>query len=67
MYLYDQDEEEVGWISFKYLKAADECLDPRFFLQDKFNTVGDPNFKALPGSSFLTLSQLKTPKRMSGL
>jgi hypothetical protein len=48
----------VGWVSFKYIKTRDECIDPRFFLQDKFNTIGDTNFRPLNGS-FMSISQVK--------
>ena len=68
VYLFSKDDDEVGWVSFKYLKAEDECIDPRFFLQDKFNTVGGIIFKPLQ-DNLMTISQLKgSPrKKMSGL
>jgi hypothetical protein len=50
VFLYD-DGSEVGWISFKYLKAKEESLDPRYFLQDKFATIGDINFRPLKNAS----------------
>lgn len=64
IYLYDENTEEVGWVSFKYIKAKDESLDPRFFLQDKFNTIGDINFKPL-GYSSLGISQVRAGLAMS--
>ena len=58
---------EVGWISFKFLITKDECLDPKFFLQDHFNTIGDINFRPLKNNS-LTISQAKgSVSLMSGL
>ncbi len=50
VFLYE-DGEEVGWVSFKYLKSKEESLDPRYFLQDKFTTVGDINFQPLKNAS----------------
>lgn len=54
----------MGWVSFKYIKANDESLDPRFFLQDKFNTIGDMNFRALKNSR-LTISPVRGSSTLS--
>jgi hypothetical protein len=50
VFLYE-DGEEMGWVSFKYLKSKEESLDPRYFLQDRFTTVGDVNFQPLKNAS----------------
>ena len=67
IFFFNEHDEEVGWVSFKYIKTKDECLDPRFFLQDKFNAIGDINFRPLKNTE-MTISMVKgSPLRMSGL
>ena len=57
----------MGFVSFKYLLAKDESLDPRFFLQDKFNTIGDVNFRPMRNSSLGMTEAPPSPGLMSPL
>jgi hypothetical protein len=61
------DNDEVGWVSFKYLKAKEESLDPRYFLQDKFATVGDINFRPLKNASMTIADPARSRANMSPL
>ena len=67
VFLYHDSIIEIGWISFKYLWANNEKIDPKFFLQDKFTIGGDINFKPLKHSTVTISDPKKTIDIMSPL